>query len=78
MGDDGDSELTKHRANVGNALVYGFREDIGIDGVQLSTALTMFFITYILLEIPWNIALKKFTPRVWRMHSFSFLVTVVS
>ena len=71
-----DSGLTKRRANVGNALVYGFREDIGVSGVQVSTSLTMFFITYILFEIPSNIALKKFTPRIWRMHSFFFLSSV--
>lgn len=57
-------------------MVYGFREDIGVSGVQVSTSLTMFFITYILFEVPSNIALKKFTPRIWRTHSFFFLSSV--
>jgi len=51
-------------------MVYGLKEDLNISGVQVSTALTMFFITYILFEIPWNITLKRLTPRVWRTPFF--------
>lgn len=60
-----------------NALVYGLREDLNMSGVQVSTALTMFFITYILFEIPWNITLKRLTPRVWRMPFFLFFCMTV-
>lgn len=60
-----------------NALVYGLREDLNMSGVQVSTALTMFFITYILFEIPWNITLKRLTPRVWRMSFFLFFCMTV-
>lgn len=55
------------RTNLGNALVYGLQEELGISAVQYSTALTMFFVTYILFDIPSNILLKKLTPRIFRM-----------
>lgn len=34
--------------------------------LDYSTALTMFYIPYILFEIPSNILLKKLSPHVWR------------
>ncbi len=34
-------------------------------GTKYNTALAIFFVPYILLEIPSNILLKKFNPHVW-------------
>ncbi|KAF9880140.1 major facilitator superfamily transporter [Colletotrichum karsti] len=48
------------RANIGNAKIEGLAEDLGLDGVQWNIALSLFFIPYILLEVPSNILLKKF------------------
>ena len=35
-------------------------EDLGLDGVQWNIVLSVFFVPYILLEVPSNILLKKF------------------
>ncbi|KAJ5668877.1 hypothetical protein N7462_009947 [Penicillium macrosclerotiorum] len=49
------------RANIGNAKIEGMVEDLGMTGVQYNTVLSIFFIPYVLLEVPSNILLKKFT-----------------
>ncbi|KAM5369030.1 hypothetical protein ACJZ2D_009233 [Fusarium nematophilum] len=48
------------RANIGNAKIEGMVEDLGMTGVQYNTVLSIFFIPYVLLEVPSNILLKKF------------------
>ncbi|KAF1848174.1 MFS general substrate transporter [Cucurbitaria berberidis CBS 394.84] len=48
------------RANIGNAKIEGMVEDLGLTGVQWNIVLSVFFVPYILLEIPSNILLKKF------------------
>ncbi|KAI2626886.1 putative allantoate permease [Xylaria nigripes] len=53
------------RSNVSNALTLGLPDDLGLTGEQPNTALAVFFVPYILFEIPSNILLKKFSPRIW-------------
>ncbi|KAA8643102.1 hypothetical protein EYZ11_005007 [Aspergillus tanneri] len=54
------------RVNVSNAAVLGLKEDLHIvDGTKYNTALTIFFVPYIIFEIPSNILLKKLKPHVW-------------
>lgn len=53
------------RTNVANAAVFGLAKDLGLHGHQYQTALTIFFVPYILFEIPSNIILKKLKPHVW-------------
>ncbi|KAL2823023.1 major facilitator superfamily domain-containing protein [Aspergillus granulosus] len=48
------------RANIGNAKVEGMVEDLNMTGVQYNTVLSIFFIPYVLFEVPSNILLKKF------------------
>ncbi|KZL87242.1 major facilitator superfamily transporter [Colletotrichum incanum] len=48
------------RANIGNAKIEGMVEDLGMSGVQYNTVLSIFFIPYVLFEVPSNIILKKF------------------
>ncbi|KAF7188316.1 MFS-type transporter cnsO [Pseudocercospora fuligena] len=48
------------RANIGNAKIEGMNKDLGLSGIQYNIALSIFFIPYILLEVPSNIILKKF------------------
>lgn len=43
----------------------GMPQDLGLVGQESNTALAVFFVPYIILEIPSNILMKKFTPRVW-------------
>ena len=40
-------------------------DDLGLTGSQYNIALTIFFIPYILFEIPSNIILKLTRPSVW-------------
>ncbi|KAL4746823.1 hypothetical protein BDW72DRAFT_210153 [Aspergillus terricola var. indicus] len=49
------------RANIGNAKILGLTEDLGLSGLQYNIALSLFFIPYVLLEVPSNILLKRFT-----------------
>ncbi|KAK0648211.1 major facilitator superfamily domain-containing protein [Cercophora newfieldiana] len=55
------------RVNVGNARAFNLQKDLGLDplGTQFNTVLTIFFIPYIIFEIPSNIYLKRFSPRIW-------------
>ena len=53
------------RINIGNAWIQGMREDLKMDGQQYSIALFIFFIPYILFEVPCNLLLKKFAPSWW-------------
>ncbi|KAL3472261.1 major facilitator superfamily domain-containing protein [Aspergillus californicus] len=54
------------RVNIGNAAVLGMRDDLNIaTGTRYNAALMIFFIPYILFEIPSNILLKRLSPHVW-------------
>lgn len=53
------------RSNVGNARLEGLTTDINMTGNQYLTGLTLYFIGYVLFEVPCNIVLKKTTPRIW-------------
>ncbi|KAF1839119.1 MFS general substrate transporter [Decorospora gaudefroyi] len=54
------------RVNIANANVFGLSEDLDLlQNNRYNTALVIFFVPYILLEIPSNILLKKMKPRVW-------------
>ncbi|KAI9739608.1 MAG: hypothetical protein M1834_006326 [Cirrosporium novae-zelandiae] len=53
------------RTNIANAKIYNMVEDLNLNGTKYNTALTIFFIPYILFEIPSNILLKKLRPHIW-------------
>ncbi|KAH6991326.1 major facilitator superfamily domain-containing protein [Ilyonectria sp. MPI-CAGE-AT-0026] len=53
------------RSNVGNARIEGMVDDLNMTGNQYLTGLTLYFIGYVLFEIPCNIILKRTTPRLW-------------
>jgi MFS family permease len=64
------SELDAHKLmlttkTVGNAKLEGLTEDVKMTGDQYLTGLTLYFIGYVLFEIPCNIILKRTTPRLW-------------
>ncbi|KAK4198090.1 major facilitator superfamily domain-containing protein [Triangularia verruculosa] len=52
------------RTNIGNVKVAGMPEDIGASDAEFSTAVSIFYATYVAFESPWAILLKKLTPRV--------------
>ncbi|KAH7337182.1 major facilitator superfamily domain-containing protein [Rhizoctonia solani] len=49
------------RANIGNAKLVG----IGVKGANYNTALALYFVGYVIWEVPANIVLKRFNPKVW-------------
>ncbi|OTA32004.1 hypothetical protein BTJ68_07361 [Hortaea werneckii EXF-2000] len=60
------------RVNIGNARLYGLEEDLGINGNQFQTAVSLLFVTYILSELPSNLILKHYVrPSRW----ISFITT---
>jgi hypothetical protein len=60
-----------NRTNIANAAVFGLVKDLSLKGTEYNTALTIFFVPYVLFEIPSNVILKKLKPHVWRMYSIS-------
>ncbi|KAE8146013.1 putative MFS transporter [Aspergillus avenaceus] len=66
------------RVNISNAAVLGLQEDLNIvDGTKYNTALTIFFVPYVIFEIPSNILLKKLKPHVW-LSACMFLFGLVT
>ncbi|KAI1315903.1 hypothetical protein EDD11_000217 [Mortierella claussenii] len=53
------------RVNIGNAKVAGLATDIALTASEYNWALSIFFIGYVLFEIPSNILLKLMGPRKW-------------
>ncbi|KAI0532267.1 major facilitator superfamily domain-containing protein [Xylaria digitata] len=53
------------RSNVGNARIEGLLEDLGMPGDHYLTGLSLYFVGYVLFEIPCNIILKRTSPRAW-------------
>ncbi|KAL2067198.1 hypothetical protein VTL71DRAFT_1622 [Oculimacula yallundae] len=60
------------RANLGNAKIEGLEKDLGMKGTDYNLANMLFFVPYILLEIPANTILMRFKrPSHW----IGFIVT---
>ncbi|KAH0344322.1 MFS general substrate transporter, partial [Aureobasidium melanogenum] len=53
------------RTNIGNAKIQGMTAELKMGGHDYNIALFVFFIPYILLEVPSNIVLKKISPSLW-------------
>ncbi|GAA5959743.1 hypothetical protein JCM8115_004847 [Rhodotorula mucilaginosa] len=55
------------RSNIGNAKLLGLMKDIGLakNPAAYNTSLALYFLGYVLFEIPANMVLKKFNPKVW-------------
>jgi hypothetical protein len=65
------------RVNIANANVYGLAKQLHLTGDQYNIALVVFFVPYVLFEIPSNILLKRFRPHVWlslNMFLFGFVM----
>ncbi|KAH7072637.1 putative MFS transporter [Paraphoma chrysanthemicola] len=50
------------RANIGNARLAGFERDLGLTGYDYNQVLSVFYISYIVFEIPCNMACKAIGP----------------
>ncbi|ORY55160.1 MFS general substrate transporter [Leucosporidium creatinivorum] len=53
------------RGNIGNARLAGLETDLGMAGYDYAIALTAFFASYCLFEVPANLMLKKLRPSLW-------------
>ncbi|KAI1315500.1 hypothetical protein EDD11_000733 [Mortierella claussenii] len=53
------------RVNIGNAKVAGIAHDLNLTSSEYNWALSIFFVGYVLFEVPSNICLKLVGPRIW-------------
>ncbi|KAK2796734.1 hypothetical protein FQN51_009072 [Onygenales sp. PD_10] len=53
------------RTNIGNAKIDGLQEDLGMTNGQYNATLTIFFVSYSLLEPLTNVLLKKLRPSIF-------------
>ncbi|KXN73673.1 MFS nicotinic acid transporter Tna1 [Conidiobolus coronatus NRRL 28638] len=53
------------RVNIGFARVYRMEEELHLTPAQYSWTLSIFFVGYVLFEVPSNLLLKKATPPRW-------------
>lgn len=53
------------RVNIGNARLFNLETDLHLTGTEFNTALTIFFVPYVLFEIPSNVILKRWGPQRW-------------
>jgi len=65
------------RANIGNAKLAGLEKDLGLTGYDYNTVLSVFYISYILFEIPSNMACKWIGPG-WFIPAISLAFGICS
>ena len=53
------------RTNIGNARIQGMDKDLNLQGSDYNIALFIFFIPYILLDIPSNMLMKRLRPSMY-------------
>ncbi|KDQ53715.1 hypothetical protein JAAARDRAFT_39025 [Jaapia argillacea MUCL 33604] len=67
------------RVNISNAVLFGLQTDLHLTGLQYNNALVIFFVPYIIFEIPSNLLLKHLKPHVWLsicMFGFGLVMTL--
>lgn len=65
------------RINIGNARIQGLEKDLGMSGSDYNLALFVFFVPYILCEIPSNLILRKISPSTWLSSLMVFWGTMI-
>ncbi|CAI4213270.1 unnamed protein product, partial [Parascedosporium putredinis] len=65
------------RANIGNAKIAGLDKDLGMEGYDYNIVITMFYISYIIFEIPSNLLCKWMGPG-WFIPLVTLLFGVAS
>ncbi|GMM45465.1 hypothetical protein DAPK24_020400 [Pichia kluyveri] len=65
------------RVNISNAKVYGIEKQLDLHGNQYATALTVFFVPYIIFEVISNYLIKIIKPHMW-LSSMIFLFGMVT
>jgi MFS family permease len=59
IGDHPVNRVLRYRSNIGYANVQGLSTDIGLTGIQFNVATSIFYVTYVLIETPASIIVKK-------------------
>ncbi|KAK2778045.1 hypothetical protein FQN53_001959 [Emmonsiellopsis sp. PD_33] len=65
------------RANIGNAKLAGMEKDLGLENNDYNAILSIFYISYIIFEIPSNLACKWIGPG-WYIPAISLAFGIVS
>ncbi|KAK3673942.1 hypothetical protein LTR78_006144 [Recurvomyces mirabilis] len=65
------------RANIGNAKIAGFDRDLKLKGYDYNIILSIFYVSYIIFEIPANMLCKKLGPG-WFIPTTSLLFGICS
>ncbi|TKA81515.1 hypothetical protein B0A55_02975 [Friedmanniomyces simplex] len=65
------------RANIGNAKIAGFDKDLGLEGYDYNIILSVFYISYIIFEIPSNVLCKAVGPG-WFIPTATLLFGITS
>ncbi|EIN13080.1 MFS transporter [Punctularia strigosozonata HHB-11173 SS5] len=52
------------RVNISNAALFGLQTDLNLTSLQYNNCLVIFFVPYILAEVPANVLMKKFRPHI--------------
>lgn len=60
------------RTNIGNAKIQGLDTSLHMGGNDYNVALLVFFVPYILLEVPSNIIIKNIAPSTWLSAIMTF------
>lgn len=53
------------RINIGNARIQDLEKDLNMKGQDFNIALCVFFILYIICEVPSNLLLREIAPSTW-------------
>ncbi|TFK75926.1 MFS general substrate transporter [Pluteus cervinus] len=53
------------RSNIGNARIAGLEQDTHLVGNQFNTVLAVFYVSYLLIQVPSNLVLKTVKPNRW-------------
>lgn len=53
------------RSNIGNAKLGGLEEDLGMTKSQYQWALSIFYFSYVLFDLPSNIIMRRWRPSYW-------------
>ncbi|CAK7202151.1 hypothetical protein SEUCBS139899_004871 [Sporothrix eucalyptigena] len=61
------------KTNIGNAQIEGMTEDLHLFGIRYNVVSSVFFITFVLCEIPSNMILHKIARPSWYMAAIVFL-----
>ncbi|KAK4145585.1 major facilitator superfamily domain-containing protein [Dichotomopilus funicola] len=65
------------RANIGNAKIAGLEKELGLQGYDYNALLSIFYISYIVFEIPSNIMCKWIGPG-WYIPAISLAFGIIS